>query len=178
MPANSIPPLTPPRVIRLLVIHCLDTPNGRHIGVDDVARMHQERGHDGIQFHYLIDLYGTVHACRGHERIGRHTRGWNTDSLGIALVGRDKFGPSQWYALANLVEELAAHYQIPLEVPKFVDGCVSGVAGHSDVPNATTRSPNFSVRDWLAGEMAPMRHAHMLRQGVDIDWGARQERWS
>lgn len=102
MPANAIPPLTPPRVIRLLVIHCLDTPNGRHIGVDDVARMHQERGHDGIQFHYLIDLAGVV------------------------------------------------QYQIPLKVPDFLAGRVSGVAGSCDVPNAThTASPGFDVRAWL-----------------------------
>ena len=158
MPANAIPPLTPPRVIRLLVIHCLDTPNGRPIGVDDVARMHQERGHDGIQFHYLIDLAGVVHFCRSPERIGRHTRGWNVDSLGIALVGRNKYTRYQWAALAELVSALAVQYQIPQEVPDFLEGRVSGVAGSCDVPNAHTTSPGFDVRTWLAAGMQSEHH--------------------
>ena len=145
----------PSRVIRLLVIHCVGR-NGSFINERDLSLMHRADGHDGPQFHHLIDLSGRVHSCLGHERIGHHARGWNTDSLGIALVGANKFSRPQWRALAELVEGLAVQYQIPLEVPNFIGGCVSGVAGHCDLPNAINRhSPNFSVRDWLAAGMQP-----------------------
>jgi len=173
----ATPPIETPapaqRAIRLIVIHCLDVPNGRHITLADLARWHLERGFDEFQYHHFIDVSGAVVLCRAHERIGRHTRGWNDDSVGIVLAGRNQFTPPQWRALADLVEGLAVQYQIPLEVPDFMDGRVSGVAGHCDLPNTINRrSPNFSVRDWLAGGMDPLP-GHVL-PGAGFDLGARR----
>lgn len=147
------PPAAPS--VRLLVIHCLDVPNGRPTTVADVDRWHRERGFAGIGYHHVIYLDGSVHDGRPHAQVGAHAKGWNTGSLGIALVGRDRYTADQWGALGRLVRRLADAYQIPLRVPRFHQGEVAGVCGHRDLPLVSKVCPGFSVGDWLAQDMRP-----------------------
>lgn len=75
------------RNIDKIIIHCTATPRGRHVTVADVDRWHRARGFNGIGYHYLIYLDGTIHKGRPLEQVGAHCRGHNATSIGIAYVG-------------------------------------------------------------------------------------------
>lgn len=75
------------RNIDKIIIHCTATPRGRHVTVADIDRWHRARGFNGIGYHYLIYLDGTIHKGRPLEQVGAHCRGHNATSIGIAYVG-------------------------------------------------------------------------------------------
>nr|WP_329601534.1 N-acetylmuramoyl-L-alanine amidase [Pasteurella multocida] len=52
-----------------------------------------------------------VESGRKIGEIGAHCRGQNRNSIGICLVGTDRFTVAQWQALANLVRDLSRNTQ-------------------------------------------------------------------
>jgi len=124
------------RHIDTIVIHCADTPNGHEFHASDIDQWHKERGWSGIGYHYVIPLTGDVEKGREDDVMGAHVRGHNHSSLGICMIGNDKFNLVQWVALAKLVAELNTKYDIVT------------VCGHRDFDSHKT-CPNFDVTDWL-----------------------------
>lgn len=156
--------------IKLIVIHCAASKNGVPLGhatknaaqvIDD---WHAKRGFQRsaaaarnynqhlqhIGYHWVIDTDGTTLTGRRDDETGAHVKGFNTGSLGICLVGTDKFTPDQWRALNDLVGVL--HKQHPN----------ARICGHRDLspdlngdgkitPNEFTKiCPGFDVSAWLA----------------------------
>ena len=124
------------RFIDTIVIHCADTPNGKDFHASDIDQWHKERGWSGIGYHYVITVAGDIEKGRSDERIGAHVKGHNTTSVGICMIGCDKFNTVQWTALGLLVAELNTKYDIVK------------VCGHRDFDSHKT-CPNFDVADWL-----------------------------
>lgn len=128
------------RRIDEIIIHCTATPEGRAHTVADIDRWHRQRGFDGIGYHYLILLDGTV--CQGRQlsRAGAHCRGHNAHSIGVCYVGgldlqghpKDTRTPEQRRALRLLVERLC--HQWPQAV----------VLGHRDL--AAKACPCFDAQ--------------------------------
>ncbi len=75
------------RKIDEIIIHCTATPEGRPHTVADVDRWHRQRGFDGIGYHFLIRLDGSVETGRPLEKQGAHCLGHNGRSIGICYVG-------------------------------------------------------------------------------------------
>lgn len=75
------------REINKIIIHCTATPEGRDVSVDDIRQWHLDRGWSDIGYHYVIALNGEIQEGRPEEKIGAHTKGHNSDSIGIAYVG-------------------------------------------------------------------------------------------
>lgn len=75
------------RNITEIVVHCTATPAGRDVTVADVDRWHRERGFNGIGYHYLVTLDGTVCPGRDVDLAGAHCRGHNSRSIGVCYVG-------------------------------------------------------------------------------------------
>ena len=102
----------------MIIVHCTATPAERTVSVADVDRWHRERGFDGIGYHYLIGLDGTVYMGRDIERVGAHCLGKNTRSIGVCYVGgldsnmkpRDTRTPAQRQALVELLKQLRRRY--------------------------------------------------------------------
>lgn len=81
------------RKIDQIIIHCTATPEGREVTVAEIDSWHRQRGFDGIGYHYVIHLDGTVEAGRQLNEVGAHCKGHNSRSIGIAYVGgTDKDG--------------------------------------------------------------------------------------
>ena len=108
------------RFINKIIIHCTATPEGRAHTVSDVDRWHNERGFSEIGYHYLIGLNGEIWKGRSIEKVGAHTTGCNTNSIGIAYVGgmtkdmksaKDTRTPEQKESLLKLLTELKATYK-------------------------------------------------------------------
>ncbi len=128
------------RKITDLIIHCSATPEGKPFTAADIDRWHRQRGFDGIGYHYVIHLDGSVHKGRPVEKPGAHCKGHNAHSIGICYVGgcaadgttpKDTRTPQQRQALRTLVEELKKAYP----------GCT--VHGHNEY--AAKACPSFNV---------------------------------
>lgn len=134
-----------------VIVHCADTPNGRHFTIEDIDQWHGERTPPFVRsetmrarlnrhlahvgYHYVIYLDGTIHQGRAEDEIGAHCQGENQTSIGVCLIGKDKFTREQWVALSWLVQTKGL-----------------AVCGHYEFPSAQAQGktcPNFDVQEWL-----------------------------
>ncbi|MHB8772977.1 MAG: N-acetylmuramoyl-L-alanine amidase [Syntrophales bacterium] len=141
------------RDITEIIIHCAATPNGRPHTVDDIDRWHKARGFKRtapvgnlglkhIGYHYVIYIDGTVHQGRDVSERGAHAYGRNDHSIGICLIGTDKFTQDQWSALSVLVADLLFRYP------------GAAVIGHRELPGVNKGCPGFDVARWRNGNTA------------------------
>ena len=115
--------------------------------VAEVRRWHvSDRGWADIGYHFLIDRNGITVAGRPIEKVGAHTQGRNTGTIGVALFGghgsaatdrfRDHFTPQQDMSLRILITALRAKY-----------GALA-LSGHNQW--AAKACPGFNVPNWHA----------------------------
>lgn len=112
------------RKIDKIILHCAATPEGKDFTVKDIDNWHRQRGFNEIGYHYVIYRDGTIHNGRSIEKVGAHTTGQNSNSIGICYIGgldasgklpKDTRTPEQRFALFKLVDELRHKYNIPIE---------------------------------------------------------------
>ena len=133
------------RNINLIIVHCSATPEGRNVSVADIDRWHRERGFDGIGYHYVVYIDGSVHEGRPLNKVGAHCKGHNVHSIGICYVGgvdlngkpKDTRTLAQKDALVNLLMRLKRRF------PKAV------IRGHRDF--AAKACPSFDATKEYAG---------------------------
>lgn len=99
----------------LIIIHHSATENGN---AEIFRRFHKEtNGWDDIGYHFVITNGkggpdGEIQKGRGLQKQGAHARGRNHNSIGICLVGNNKFTEKQKEALIRLLVKLCIMYQI------------------------------------------------------------------
>lgn len=145
------------RTITHIVIHCADTPAGRHVLPADVDAWHRTRGFQrtaewrkrynpdlhAIGYHYLIDIDGQIYTGRHPDEVGAHVQGHNSNSIGICLAGQGSYTDAQWQSLRLLVQSGLK----PAPV----------ICGHRDFPGVTKTCPGFNVSEWINGGMEPLK---------------------
>jgi N-acetylmuramoyl-L-alanine amidase len=102
------------RPIEEIIIHCSDTEEGLDYKANDIDNWHRDRGFEGIGYHYVVDLDGTIELGRDLQRAGAHVKDHNYNSIGICYIGgRDSNGEAadtrtgaQKQALRNLLQVL------------------------------------------------------------------------
>jgi N-acetylmuramoyl-L-alanine amidase len=130
------------RDIDRIIIHCAATPNGRYHTAADIDQWHKERGWTGIGYHWVIKTDGVVEAGRDEEEVGAHAAGYNENSIGVCLIGTDKFSIEQWDALAACIEDLISRYD-------------ASILGHNELPAVNKACPGFSVAKWVENGFIP-----------------------
>ena len=123
--------------IKYLVVHCSDTPDTENLNASDIHKMHLSFGWDGIGYHKIICQNGTIENGRPTYWEGAHVFGYNKNSLGICLIGKNNFNNKQLDSLFKLLKSWKEIY------PK------AKIVGHSYFPNTTKTCPNFNVNKWL-----------------------------
>lgn len=179
------------RPIKLIVIHCSASPDSATLfeGKAGTAAFrnpaqvidgwHAERGFQrrpewrqrqnpglaAIGYHYVIARSGLVLTGRHVDEIGAHAKGYNQYSLGICLVGTDRFTPEQWASLGHVVTAEVARLTgrngpADRNNPLGRKACVSWAAdhgiricGHRDLPDVHKSCPGFDVAAWAANGM-------------------------
>jgi len=153
--------------IENIIIHC----SASNWGTARLIRQwHLQRGWKDIGYHFVIlngfpsgDWYnrririfaqeGSVEGGREINpdnildltEIGAHALGYNSKSIGICLIGDQKFRPAQLMALWTLVNQLRAMWGIP----------IGAILGHYETPQGRKEGktcPNLQmaeIRDYL-----------------------------
>lgn len=132
------------RQITALVVHCSATPAGKPFRAADIDRWHREKGWDGIGYHFVIPLDGSIEQGRPLDEPGAHVEGHNKTTIGICLIGGvDAFGKpaetfniEQYAALELLLRGLRARWP------------TAEILGHRDFPGVRKACPSFDVRAW------------------------------
>ena len=75
------------RNIKEIIVHCADTPEGRHHTVADIRAWHKAKGWNDIGYHYLIYIDGAIHNGRSVDISGAHCSWHNSNSIGVCYVG-------------------------------------------------------------------------------------------
>ena len=75
------------RKINEIIVHCSATPAGKPYTVEDIDKWHRQRGFDGIGYHFVVYLDGSVHKGRSLEKVGAHCLGHNKNSIGVCYIG-------------------------------------------------------------------------------------------
>jgi len=133
--------------VRYIIVHCSDSPWG---DVEVIRSWHLARGWADIGYHYVVlngrlkgsaDYHsmadGRVDPGRPEERPGAHAAGYNNNSLGVCLIGRDVFSDKQIRVLPLFIRQLMIRFGIPIR----------NVIGHYEVDPRKT-CPNIDM-DWL-----------------------------
>lgn len=151
-----------------IIIHCSDSTFGC---AREIRRWHLARGWRDIGYHFVIQngrpvegldleaLDGSVECGRDLDEdltlsgseVGAHAFGYNSDSIGVCLVGTGEaaFTEKQACALAGLVLELCGTYGVRPD----------NVLGHSETESGRAQGktcPGFDVaalRETLKSEM-------------------------
>ena len=107
------------RKITEIIVHCSATPEGQNFTAEDIDRWHKQKGWQGIGYHYVIYLDGSVHKGRNEEVIGAHCLGHNAYSIGVCYIGgldkwtkapKDTRTDAQKQALIDLLKNLKEKY--------------------------------------------------------------------
>jgi len=142
------------RDVTEVVIHATETYSNKNIGSPEIHDIHNELGHDGIGFHYVIRRDGTLQRGRPINQKGEHAsvNGHDDFSIGIVMVGGIKAPAGQENPLTylsahsfnraqftTLEKFLASYYR------KFPGG---QVFGHNDI-DIDELDPYFDVPDYI-----------------------------
>lgn len=155
------------RDINEIIVHCTATRADWWEGksterkVNEVRKWHVEgNGWSDIGYHFLIDRDGTVVEGRPVATSGAHTRGHNSNSIGISLFGghgstktdafSDNFTAEQGVALQNLIDRLKTEYPT-----------IAKVSGHNEYANKAC--PGFQVGPWLSNRPAPAQRTSITQ---------------
>lgn len=133
------------RKINQIIIHCSDSEFGT---VEMIRQWHKdERGFKNIGYHFIIyngrldstmaytDYHdGLIKVGRDIAEIGAHVKGHNKNSIGICLIGKEKFTDNQLSTAEDLIQSLQKTYDIPC----------NQILGHYEF-DATKTCPNFNM---------------------------------
>lgn len=107
------------RKINEIIVHCTATAEGKNFKATDIDRWHKAKGWNGIGYHHVVDLDGTVEPGRPESEVGAHCYGHNQNSIGVVYIGgcaadgktpKDTRTPQQKAALVKLLTELKHRY--------------------------------------------------------------------
>ena len=122
-------------MINKIIIHFSASPQGRGDNAGTIHMWHKQRGFDGIGYHYVILESGEVETGRPEYWSGAHCKGYNTQSIGVCLMGENGYTPRQYAALHSLI------YQIQ-------DRHNATVFGHCEIDPQKTCPGPFMMK-WL-----------------------------
>ena len=129
-------------MINCVVVHCSASPDDRDsVDAAEIHRWHVKRGFDGIGYHYVIKLDGTIEKGRPVEKVGAHAFGYNKRSIGLCYIGgvdeegnpKDTRTPEQLRAMDVFVAMLKDDYKD------------ATVHGHNEFSNKAC--PSFNVKE-------------------------------
>lgn len=132
------------RTINEIVVHCSATEAGKDFGAADIDRWHKAQGWNGIGYHYVVKLDGTIEKGRDESVVGSHVAGHNANSIGVVYIGGVKGGkPADTRTFAQKASLFKVLSDLRKKYPK------AKILGHRDFPKVAKACPSFDVGAWL-----------------------------
>ena len=105
-----------------LIIHCSATEEGKDFGASDIDKWHRQQGYNGIGYHFVVKLDGTVQSGRACNQDGAHCYGHNKYAIGVCYIGGLRKGKpadtrtdSQKDSLVKLIRVLMHAFSIKID---------------------------------------------------------------
>lgn len=131
------------RRINLIVIHCTGTEEGEDVTVQAIRNWHVKgNGWRDIGYHYVIYRDGSLHEGRDVNISGGHTRGYNSNSIGIVYVGGCPKGHLDQNKDTRTPEQKATLLQLLKDMRKIYPH--AKIVGHKDLNK--TGCPSFDAK--------------------------------
>lgn len=149
-----------------LAVHCSATPPSQDIGEVEIREMHLAKGWDDIGYHVVIRRDGTKEYGRPFDVRGAHVKGFNSNSLGICMVGgvnengnpEDNYSPEQFTSLLEVLDAL--HILFPNAKAK----------GHRDFFPDLNGDGVIDEQDWLKDCPCFDVHAFLVSKWRSAYW--------
>tara|TARA_R110000823_G_scaffold70608_11_gene162858 strand:+ start:1380 stop:1826 length:447 start_codon:yes stop_codon:yes gene_type:complete len=125
-----------------IILHCTATDERSHVDVATIRKWHKQRGFSDCGYHYLIHLDGSVEAGRPVSKMGAHTKGHNSDSIGIAYAGGIDYKTRKPKDTMTMYQEIA--YLRMVDSLRAVFGELT-IHGHNEFSRKSC--PCFIVQD-------------------------------
>ena len=151
-PRRTVIPMYKSYKWKYLIIHHTATDFGSSLSID---KMHQQRGWQGLGYHFVIDN-GTLGKEDGQIEVsprwikqqdGAHCSAahMNSKGIGVALVGnfsKEEVSKKQMESLIYLIDLLKEYYYVPTQ----------NIIGHGQVSGAATECPgtNFPWQEFYS----------------------------
>lgn len=119
------------RKINRIVLHHTATDADYADNINVIREWHLDRGFNDIGYHFLVGRH-TLDIGRAIGHIGAHCRGYNTDSIGIAVHGLETFTEFQFKRLAKLLNMLFVIFDLEKK-----DVFLHKQLGSTECPNFT-----------------------------------------
>lgn len=133
---------------KYIILHCSDSAFGNAELIHD-WHIHRDEPFKMIGYHFVIQngkessrakydetKDGVIEKGRDLMAVGAHALGYNTNSVGICLIGKKTFTDKQFESLRELVKELQKQFDIPTQ----------NILGHYETAKANGKTcPNFDV---------------------------------
>lgn len=102
-----------------IIMHHSLTKDSETVSWGAIRDYHLKKGWDDVGYHFGIELVGKHYEIlvgRTLDKDGAHCRGYNSDTIGICLVGdfdKDLIPQKQWKMALKLVTSLCKQFDIP-----------------------------------------------------------------
>ena len=146
--------------INKIIVHCSDSSFGSS---DDIRNWHKERGWRDIGYHFVIpngnlgqglridSMDGSIETGRTLDgdnklfknEVGAHAYGFNSDSIGVCLIGTDRYTDKQMLSLKLLLSDLMLQFSINKE----------NILGHRELKGVAKTCPTGLDMDKLRREL-------------------------
>ena len=120
--------------IKFIVVHCSDTND--NLKALDIHKLHLNFGWEGVGYHKIIENDGKIVNGRPEFWKGAHVRGYNDQSLGVCLIGKNKFSKAQFISLERILKDWKKKYKN------------TKIIGHYEISDSNKTCPNFDVTNW------------------------------
>lgn len=104
-----------PKLIKSIIIHhsAFFQTTDLQTACQHIEQSHLNRGYSAIGYHFLIGKNGDIAYGRPINYIGAHCKNFNTNSVGICLIGNfeeEKPTNEQYQSLAKLIKHLRKYF--------------------------------------------------------------------
>lgn len=115
------------------------------IGAAEIRQWHLDKGWRDIGYHFVIRRTGEIESGRPLEQIGAHVRGYNSDSIGIVMVGGvetpqgwvGSYTPQQWVSAGHLASRLRQMFPL------------AKLKGHRDFSTDLNKDGQITKDEWI-----------------------------
>jgi len=152
LPRTSLVLKKSKRRIKYIVVHCTATKEGQDVTVDELRKLHKDKGWSDIGYHYVIYRDGTIVPGRDVDIAGAHVAGFNSNSIGVVYVGGLENNPHVPYTMlkakdTRTEEQKASLLSLLMDLKQLYPDAF--ICGHRDMSPDKNHNGIVEPQEWV-----------------------------